>query len=204
MKGQIFLWCIWLRIHLLPTKNLAVFLSKPCLAVWNHGAEVRSSHPLTNVRHSSLSGRGDSPQPTADAGGSCCLSDQREAFFALPYPITFLLFGEPLFFPCCLHHTLLSVLTVSLSSVFSTNPTSQDPPRALQDLRCHFPPAVALWGWAGTSCKLKIPILNLFVFLLKGFSFPCRCCAQETMFNHPLIEQKNGEYAHIQVFLRSC
>lgn len=53
------------------------------------------------------------------------------------------------------------------------------------------------------SCKLKTLSLNLFVFLLKGFSFPCRCCAQEMMFNHPLIEQKNSEYAHIWVFLRS-
>ena len=98
MKGQIFLWCMWLQIHLLPTKNLAVCLSKPCIPVWNRGAAaVQGSHPQTILRCSSPAGRGalrSPPQvPTEPAASqvSYLLSDQPEGSFfsSLSYKLRF-------------------------------------------------------------------------------------------------------------------
>lgn len=125
-----------------------MFLSKPCTPVPNRGdAEGQGSHPLTNLRSSSPSGRGVSPQPTARAGRSCRLScllcsvRPARAFScsSLSYNLPFVRIA-PAFSLLLPPYLALCVDWVSVQCVFhySHQPGSL---QVLPVLRCHFPPA---------------------------------------------------------------
>lgn len=148
MKGQILLWRIWLQIHLLPSKNLAVFLSQPCVPVMNcRDAEGQGSHPVMNLWSSSSSSCGVSPQPIADASRSCCLLcllcavRPARGFFcsSLSYNLPFICIA-PVFSMLFPPYLAFCVDWVSVQCVFhySHQPGSL---QVLPVLRCHFPPA---------------------------------------------------------------
>lgn len=85
-------------------RNLAVFLSKPCVPNWNHGApKVHGSHSLTNLWWSSPSGA----VALHSAPRGCCLSCLLHGSFSssLSYELPFIwisLVCSLLFPPCFL------------------------------------------------------------------------------------------------------